>query len=265
MKKLIVALIVSLLAATAHADWDPNGHIPEGGDNAWTIGRHDLRVSILGPTAFGITDRVELSTFLPLDLLLFPNLALKWRFHEAPNGSYAAKLGVGGGAYPIIGGAFIPYPPTGAGFIGLIGASYQKLDLIGSWHPGPTDRFTFSLAVAGFALEMGGVGIGSVDSLATWVPNVLPIALGGSAVGAMGGVELDYRIDRRNVFVFDADLWALRHAKDGLLVMTAGITHAWRHFHLTIGAYSLGDVPALTLWKESKMPVAPYANVYWTF
>lgn len=259
---LLATLATAALASSARADWE-DGRVPEGGDNAYTLGRHQLRVPILGATTFGLSSRVELSTYAPLDLVLFPNLAVKWRFHETDTTAVAAKLGAGGGIYPIVGGAIIPYPPTGAGFFGFVAAGTQKLDLTASTR---TSRMlTLSATAGAFAVELGVIAIAGAASFAGYVPLVLPLSGGGAAPGATGGVELDYRIDKRDVFVFDLNVWFVRGAKDGLLMSTAAFTHAWGTFHLTIGAYTLADVPDTTIWKQSKLPVAPYANVSWTF
>src|SRR4051794_19777638 len=74
----LTILFFAFFSVSAQADWQ-RGHVVEG-DSAYTVPGGAARLSLLGRSALGLSNRVELSTYLPLDLVLFPNLSLKYRF-----------------------------------------------------------------------------------------------------------------------------------------------------------------------------------------
>ncbi|HEY3360212.1 MAG TPA: hypothetical protein VGQ83_43575 [Polyangia bacterium] len=258
--RLAAALVLSCLlgsAAVARADW-ADGRVPEG-DNAFTLRQRDLRLSVLGRSAVGITDRVELSAYLPLYFALFPNLALKIGLFDGDASSVALKLGVGAGAYPVIGGMAVP-PFVAFGFTGFVVAGYQTAEV--DWSVRPTRRLTVTGRAGVLGLELGVVGVGGV--VGPGAVAVLPILGGGAALGGVGGLELDVVLGPRDALVVDASAYYLKGADEGLVITTAGWTHAWEHFHLMLGAYTFLDLPHAKLWHDGH-PVGPYANLYWSF
>src|SRR5262245_27136962 len=90
-------LAMTSAAGVAHADWE-RGVMPEGG-TAYTVQQRELRLDLVGRSAFGITSRTELSTYVLLDAILFPNLELKVRVFENDDAAWAISGGVGAGLY----------------------------------------------------------------------------------------------------------------------------------------------------------------------
>ena len=254
----MLPVMATCWAVPARADWE-DGRVPEG-DNAFTLRRHELELSLLGRSGFGITDAVEISTYLPLDLVLFPNLGLEVRLFDDGRWASSCKLTLGAGAYPVVGGGFLPYPPVAAGFVGFVAAAFQAGEIMVSGRPGRA--VTLTARAGGFAVEMGVLGLGG--GVAVYVPLVLPIAKGGATPGFTGGAEIDLALGDHDAIVAGGDIYYLDGAEEGLAMATAGWTHAWRHFHLTVGAYTLVDLPDGRIWRDS-LPVAPYANAYWRF
>jgi hypothetical protein len=258
MLRRALPLLLLLSSAPASADWE-DGRVPEG-DNAFTLERHTLELSLLGRSGFGVTRSFEISTYLPLDLALFPNLGFEWRLYEGPTWAASFKLTLGAGAYPIVGGGIIPYPPVAAGFVGFVAAGFEEGELMVSARA--ARPLTLTLRGGGLAIEMGVLALGG--GLAVYVPLVLPIAAGGVAPGLTGGAEADLALGANDALIVSGDVYYLDGASEGLAMATAGWTHAWSHFHLTLGAYTLIDLPAAHALSDS-LPVAPYANVYWRF
>ena len=116
-----------LAAVSARADWE-TGVVPEG-SNAYTIERHAVRLNVIGKSAFGLTDRLELSSYLPL--IIFPNIGLKYRLIDAPNFALALEGDLGAGAFPIAAGGILPLPGGifGGGAAGLLLGSAQMAEL----------------------------------------------------------------------------------------------------------------------------------------
>src|SRR5262249_54841418 len=148
-------------------------------------------------SSFGITDRVEISTYLPLDLVLFPNLGLEFQLHDDGVWASSFKLTLGAGAYPIVGGGIIPYPPVEAGFAGFVATRVQE----GEWMESArlADALSFTLRGGGLAVELGVIGVGG--GLAVYVPAVLPITSGGATAGATGGAEIDMAFGEHDALV----------------------------------------------------------------
>jgi hypothetical protein len=249
----ILSLMLVSGARHARAAWQD--HVPEG-DSAFTVGGGHGRVSLLGRSAVGLGDRVELSTYLPLDALLFPNLSLKWRFYEGTGVALAIKGGAGGGLYPVAAGLTVP-PAAVVGGVGFFGAAYQNADL------------TLSLAVAQpLTLSLRG--------------GIMRVEYGsGAAIGAAGGggagggtfsnsghmnvpngeLELDAVLGPHNALIVDLEGYRASHDHN-VLFPYAGWYHAvGEHFHFVVGAFDLFDLP-----RHGRVRIPPpYANLYWTF
>src|SRR5207248_1872002 len=101
-------------------------------DNAYTVGSGNVRLGLVGRSAVGLTSRLELSTYGALDLLLFPNFSIKYRFYDGEIVSASLQLGAGGGAYPVVVGAVLGFIPFG--FLGIIGGAYEQAKLDLSFH-----------------------------------------------------------------------------------------------------------------------------------
>jgi len=244
----------SLFSTPAQADWQ-SGHVVEG-ESAYTVRGGNGRVSLLGRSAIGLGDRVELSTYLPLDALLFPNLSLKYRFFESDSFALALKGGAGGGLYPIAAGLTLPFG-VAVGGAGLVAASYQNIDLTLSMTP--ADPITVSVRGgvmrAEFALRavVGAAGAGGAGGA--------PISQDGHETVSNGEVELDAKLGVRNAVI--ADLEAYHFGSATVLVPYAAWYHAFGpHFHLAVGGFELIELPRTG--HHDYLPI-PYANVYWNF
>ncbi|MBX7100168.1 MAG: hypothetical protein K1X89_20805, partial [Myxococcaceae bacterium] len=255
-----IALLLVLLSGLAHADWE-DGSFPEG-STAATVKRHEFRLNLIGKSAFGITDRVELSSYLPL--VIFPNLGLKVRLLDAAAVKLAFEVDLGAGALPLVGGGALPFPggvlAGGAG--GLLLGSVQLGELHLSLKP--AHAWTVSARVAGIAMEGGflGLGGGAVAGGGGAGGVILPLAFGKAATAVSGGLELDVVLDERNALSAQGDFMHLAGVYGGLVLFSAAWTHAWEHVHLQVGVYNTFGVP----WTEPpKLPVAPFVNVYWVF
>jgi hypothetical protein len=253
-------ILASLLApvASARADWER--HVVPEGSNAYTVERRELRVNLLGRSAFGISSQVELSTYLLLDAILFPNLELKVNVHDGPRVGWALSGGVGAGVLPYAGGGALPYPPVAVGVVGLAALSIQQLGTQVSLRA--STPLTLSLRGSVVALEAGTIAAGAVAAPQAVLP--VPFGAGTAHVGGTAGAEADWVLDGRNVLVLSADAAHFRGARDTILVATLGWTHAWRHAHLTVGAYSILDAPDFRL-ADGSLPLGPYVNAYWTW
>lgn len=249
----------------AHAEWNP-GQIPEH-DTPFTVGRGALRLSLFGRSALGLGERTELSTVLPMDLVLYPNLQLKHRFLDIGPVSAAWKLGLGGGCLPLAGGAVLPTPmPFAVGGVGLLAASTQSAGVdaaVGLGGLSLTARGSL-IAAEGAALGVGGgVTVGAVTPA------------GFATSGRIGlwsaGAELDATVNAHNALFAGGDLY---HAigdpggglgePSGLMVASAGWMHGWRHASLTLGAYGILDLPDAKMAQDAP-PIGPMANLAWTF
>ena len=236
----------------ARADWQ--GHVVEG-DSAYTVRGGGARLSLLGRSAIGLGDRVELSTYLPLDAVLFPNLSLKYRFVQSEVVALALKAGAGGGLYPVAVGLTLPFG-VAVGGAGLVGASYQNIDLTLSVTPAVPITVSARGGVmrAEFALRgvVGAVGAGGEGSA--------PIASDGHITVIDGGLEIDATLGARDAVI--AELEAYRFSSTTVFEPYLAWYHAFGpRFHLTVGAFELLEVPSV---RHRYAPV-PYANVYWNF
>jgi len=248
-------------AAPARAAWEP-GQVVEH-DGPWTLDRGQVRLSLLGRSAVALGERVELSTTLPLDLALYPNLSLKWRIIDGPL-ALAWKGGIGGGLLPLAGAALLPAPvPLAVGGVGLVAASTQSTGLDLGWSPG---ALSFVARVGVYRAEAGGVGIGaSVGPAAV-------VASGASATthssGISGGGEAALSLGPDNVLFAGTALITHLPFEDRtatLLIADLGWMHAWHHAHLMVGAYSLSDLPEGVMWQDGAPPIGPMVNGFWTW
>ncbi len=262
LKRLPTLLACSCLVATssaaARADWE-RGVVPEGA-NAYTIERHAFRLDLIGRSALGLSARTELSTYVLLDALLFPNFELKVNLVDDAQVGWALSGGIGAGILPYAAGGALPYPPVAVGVIGVAAASIQHFGTQVSLRPAP--RLTLTLRGNLIAIEAGTIAVGAAASPEAAVP--LPLGAGVVHGGATVGAEADLVLGGRDSLVLSGDAAHFRGAHDSLILATLGWTHAWKHVHLTLGAYTILDAPDFRL-AHGKLPVAPYANVYWTW
>ena len=84
------ALCLALTPAPASADFGNIRRVFTG--TAYTLDQGEFAVGIIGPMQYGVTDSVTLSLHPILELLLTPNLAVKWKLAD---GSVAVSLNLG--------------------------------------------------------------------------------------------------------------------------------------------------------------------------
>ena len=263
-----MAWCLVLAPAVASADYRP-GDVPEGG-NASTLRHHEVRLSLVGPSAIGLTDHTELSTFLLADAVLFANLQLEHRFVD---GDVAASwsIGVGGGALPVAGATVLPLPGAivgGAG-VGVIAAAEQHAALHVSWKATPA--LAVSASLGGFALEGGfaGIGVGGGVGGGGGGGGGATATGGSSRVGPMAGFEVAATLGARDALVVSFDAYKFKplvmDGPNGLLYGRATWTHAWEHFALSLGAYGFADPPHYRIPRDSKLPIGPFGSVAWSW
>lgn len=259
---LVCALVLVASASPARADF-VDGEVPAG-VNAFVQRRHDLRLSVLGASALGITDHTELSSFLLADLVLIPNLRVEHQFINDGTVAMSFTAAAVAGWFPLAGATVLPLPggAVGGAGIGFAWGTMQSAALIGTVRITPT--ISLSANAGGFAMEggvagiVGGAGIGGNGAAV----GATPAAASGARVGVTAGVELSATFGRRDALVIACDGWFFRPPA-GLLYARAGWTHQWGRFQLTLGVYGFGDPPRFERVRTSQLPVAPYAGVAW--
>lgn len=253
------------LAGPAHAAWNP-GQIPEH-DTPWTVGHGAVRLSLFGRSALGLGERTELSTVLPMDLALYPNLQLKHRFLDIGPLSAAWKLGLGGGCLPLAGGAVLPTPfPFAVGGVGLLAGSTQSAGGDAALRLGG-----LSMTARGSVIAAEGAALGVGAGATVGGAQAAGFASGGRIGLWSTGAELDATLNAHNALFAGGDLYhtfgdpgASLEEPTGLLVASAGWMHGWRHASLTLGAYGIVDLPEARMAQDFP-PVGPMANLAWTF
>jgi hypothetical protein len=242
---------ITVCSAAAYADWE-NGEVPEA-SNAFTVKRHRLRINILGTTAVGITEKTEVSTYLWLDAMLFPNVTLKHRMFDDGRVAVAISGGVGAG--------LLPYA----------GASVQTVGAQISYRATPHAVVTIRGNVV--AAEGGNATAAGIISPAG--PGAAAYAIHGSRFGGTLGAGATYVLDSHNAFVIEGDAAKLRGSREVVTLATVNWTHAWQKIHLSVGLFSMLQLRSrpveqstqgmepMSTEAASKVPM-PYANVYWT-
>lgn len=252
-------------ATVFHIGWE-DGRVPEF-SNAYTLHRHEFRINVLGRSSYAISNRLEVSTYLPL--FMSPNVSFKYRFFDRGNFASAFELGSVRGALPlsVATGLILPGAAIGAGTAGFVRVSDNYLKLYASWHP--TQKLTFSVRGSMSFLKIGYSGIIGVAGIGKdgVVAGALPINLKHRFNYLMGGFETDYVLNKKNVIVLNTSISGFEGGKNQFIIPSLGWTHAKTHFHYTVGLYTILDPPSWKVWNDekSKMPLGAYANVYWIF
>ncbi len=77
---LVLASALMLPGTPARADFIDIKHVFSG--TAYTLAQGDFAVGIFGPASFGLVEELTLTTHPILDLILIPNVNLKWKFFD---------------------------------------------------------------------------------------------------------------------------------------------------------------------------------------
>lgn len=256
-----------------HIGWH-DGRIPEY-ENAYTLRRHEVRLHTFGRSAYGLTNRLEMSSYLLL--ILSPNVSFKYRFADTRHFAAAYEFGTADGLLPVFvaDGLVLPGGAVGGATAGFL----TYTDFFGKFYFSykPSRKFTLSARV----------GISHISAQYHGV--VAFAAIGGGGGGAalapisadvvktnwlMAGLEADYVINDRNAIVLKASIGKLytqkfvslevdKSAASALLYPSLSWNHSWVHFHLAAGIYNFYDVPYFRMVKNAKEPFGPYANCSW--
>jgi hypothetical protein len=256
-----------------HVGW-ADGRVWEF-SNAYTIRKHEWRLDVFGPSSFGITDKLEVKSYI--QLLLSPNISFKYRFLDEGRFSMAIEPGASLGGLPVAAavGILLPGGAVGGGTVGVVTFSDVFVKLYASWHP--TQKFTLSIRggashiKASFTGLGGFAGIGGNGAAAGFFPFSVGLI---KTNWVMAGFEADYVVNQYNAIVLRTSIGKLYTTSlggsdaqytsaDYLMWPSASWNHAWRHVHLTAGIYGAFDPPSFTMVKNNKIPVGPFANVYW--
>jgi hypothetical protein len=272
MASALCTLLLTASLSSLPSTWD-EGKLPEG-DNAFTVHRGEVRLALFGRSAVGLTDRLELSTNLlfPTPEFLLPNLHLKYRFLE--NDTVAAAIEGGGMAtllpIPVAGALPLPGAIVGVAAIGAATGAVQHLEGHLTFH---AQKLSATLTGGGYVAEgallaagvggiVGGVGVAAI-----------PIAAGMGSVeyGATFGGEMAVAFDAHNAVMLQGYGFTLQKPLPGndniqaLTMESLSYLHRWDVFTLTLGAYSIVDLPHAQMITNSKLPAAPFFNLAWTF
>lgn len=248
-----------------HIGWE-NGRVPEF-SNAYTLQSHELRLNILGRSSYAISNRLEMSSYLPL--IMSPNVSFKYRFLDQGNFASAFEFGTAHGAFPLgmAFGILLPGAIIGGGTVGYVKGSDNHLKLYSSWHP--TQKLTFSARGSVSFLKIGYAGLIGVAGVGKdgVIAGALPVNISHRFNYLMGGFETDYVLNQKNVLILNSTISGFEGGKTQLIIPSLGWTHAKTHFHYTLGLYTILDPPTWETWKaeKSNMPLGAYANVYWIF
>ena len=251
-----------------HIGW-ADGRMAEF-NNAYTLRRHEFRLNIMGRSSYAITDRLEMSTYLPL--LIMPNLSFKYRFLDTRHFAVAYELGGAFGVIPVAlaTGFVMPGGAMGAGTIGVFTGNdvYAKLFL--SWKP--VNKLTFSVRTSASRLKLSYHGIGAFAAAggSGGGAEVMPINFKLVTTGYyMAGFETDYAINKRNGLVAKISYSRFSLGEGGILFPSLTYAHAVRkHFHYAFGIYKILDVPHYYITKEktnNPLPFDLHYNFYWIF
>lgn len=256
-----------------HVGWE-DGKVWEF-QNAYTISRHEWRLNLLGPSSFGITNKLEVKSYI--QLVLAPNVSFKYRFLEKGQFTAAVEPGASLGGLPVAGAMAILLPggAVGGGTVGIVSYSDVFVKLYASWHP--TQKFTFSLRAGASHIKASYTGLGGFAAIGGNGEAVgfIPFSVGLIKTNwIMAGFEADYVLNQHNAFVLRSSIGKLHTtgiggtdlsytSSDYLAMPSLSWNRAWRHVHLTAGIYGAFDPPSFTMVRNSKIPVGPFADVYW--
>ncbi len=250
-----------------HVGWQ-DGRVAEF-NNAYTLRKNEIRLNIAGRSSWAITDRLEMSVFLPL--IILPNVSFKYRFLDKPHFAIASELGGAIGIIPVAAasGLLMPGGAFGAGTLGLLTGSDIYYKMYFSWKP--CRKFTFSarggysdirLAYHGL---LGFAAAGGSDAVVAAVPVNFKLV---HTSYSMAGFETDYAITAHNALVAKVAFGEFAITGGGILYPSLTYTHAFKkHFHISAGVFKLLDYPHYYILKEktnNSLPFDFYYNFYWT-
>ncbi|MES2703149.1 MAG: hypothetical protein V4649_10945 [Bacteroidota bacterium] len=243
--------------------------------NAYTIRKNEWRLNLLGPSSFGITDKLEVKSYLLA--VVTPNVSFKYRFLDRKPFSAALEAGGAAGGLPVAAAAGIILKGGGiaGGTAGIITFTDVFMKVYAGWQP--THNLTLSVRAGISHIRASYKGFGGFAA----------IGGNGGAIGffpfsanliranwAMAGFEADYVLNARNAIVLRssvgrlyttriADLKTDTSSADYLAFPSISWNHGWKHLHLSAGVYAIIDPPSFDLVRRSELPVSPFVNVYW--
>jgi len=244
-----------------HTGWD-DGHVAEFA-SAYILRRHEVRLNIIGRSSYSFSNKVEISCYLPL--IIFPNFALKYKFIDKPHFASALEGGTAVGILPVAaaGGIIMQGGAVGGAGIGLIHGSDNHLKLFLSFPV--SHRLTFSFRGSISAIHagyFGGAAIGGIGGDGAGA-GLIPVSDGKWFRYLMGGFETDCVLNKLNEITLNTSLGGFKGGKKQLGLFTLAWTHAKIHFHYSYGLYGFYDPPTFEIIHQAKLPVSPYASVYW--
>ena len=259
-----------------HTSW-LGGRVPDF-TNAYTLNKHEVRLSVFGRSAYGLTDKLEVSGFLPL--VFMPNLNFKYRFVDHPHFAAAYEIGGATGAFPIAVATGIALP----GILLEVGTAgvFRGSDICGkvhaTWRPGKKVAISLRAGASYFKIRYTGiVGAAGLGGSGGALVGFLPVDQGLiKATWLMGGFQLDYAINKRNIVVLRSSINGINTQRSRsndtgvnagkrnyLLYPSLTYTHAWNHFCLTLGVFDIYYPPVVKANKGNVISGSEYVNVYW--
>lgn len=260
------SLATDVKLSIRHIGW-ADGRVAEF-NNAYTLRRHEVRLSVFGRSAYGITDKLEASVYLPI--IILPNLSFKYRFIDHPHFAMAYEVGGAVGIIPVavVSGIVLP----GGAFAGATFGALTGNDIFvkgyASWKP--STKFTFSLRTGVSRMKLSYHGIGAFAAAGGDGAAVAALPLNFRIITTnyyMAGFDADYAPNRRNAIVAKVCIGQFSKTSGGLIYPSLSWTHAMHnHFHYTIGIFKLLDTPRYEILKEktnNPFPFDLYYNFYW--
>jgi len=191
LKHFILIYLFLIIGATIYAQNNSDTTFFSG-STAKTLNHGYLRINILGKSAYGANNKLEVSTYLTY-LIAFRNINFKYKFLERPKITFSTEFSFSKSRLPFAVADVLPSPVAiiGVAAVGLITIRIPSLKLIATWYP--YKRFYTTFRVTGMVIEGSLTGGGIVGALgrANGIA-AIPVYFNSSSLGYIGGFESDY-------------------------------------------------------------------------
>ncbi|MCC7050884.1 MAG: hypothetical protein IT239_03795 [Bacteroidia bacterium] len=232
--------------------------------NAYTLPRHEIKLNVIGKSAYAFSNRTELSVYFPLFFIL-PNFSLKHKIIDKKFFVSSIEGGACGGVFPfsMASGIFLPGMALGVGTFGIFHGTDYHSKLYFSFPLSNkftlSARYSISVIRVGYRGIVGGAAV-TGNGIGGYISSV---DIGKKRKWYGGAVEANYALDKKNYLSFTTSLGMFDGGAKGLGLSTLSWTHAKNHFHYSLGLYGFFDPPTYEMVKQSKLLASFFINVYW--
>ena len=187
LKHFVIIYFFLIISVTIYAQ-DNSDTTFFSGSTAKTLNHGYLRINILGKSAYGANNKLEVSTYLTY-LIAFRNINFKYKILERQKITLATEFSFSKSRLPFAVADVLPSPIAiiGVASAGLVTIRVQSLKLLTTWQP--ANRFSTTVRATGFLFEgtlMGG-GIVGVIGRANGI-SAIPVYLASGSLGYIGGL-----------------------------------------------------------------------------